>query len=103
MKNLVKNKLVRLTVGGAIVFVIVTYLNQMYGWNWPKFQKILSYFLDDVSLYAWAVGALASGSVEAPNFVILWVSLFIIYIIIFGALVTLSWFVYKQITKGGHS
>jgi ABC-type multidrug transport system permease subunit len=103
MKRFVKNKLVWLTVGGAIVFVMVTYLNQMYGWNWPKSQKILSYFLDDVSLYAWAVGALASGSVEVPNFVILWVTLFIIYIIIFGALVTLSWFVYKQMTKSRHS
>jgi hypothetical protein len=103
MKRFVKNKLVWLTVGGAIVFVIVTYLNQMYGWNWPKFQKILSYFLDYVSLCAWVVGALASGSVEAPNFMILWVSLFIIYIIILGTLVTLSWFLYKQITKRGHS
>ncbi len=102
MKRFVKNKLVWLTVGAAIGFVIVTYVNQMYGWHWPNLQKKL-FFLNDVGMGAWIVGALASGSMEAPNFVILWVSLFLTYIIILGILVTFSWFVYERITKRGHS
>lgn len=102
MKRFVKNKLVWLTVGTAIGFVIVTYVNQMYGWHWPNLQKKL-FFLNTIEMGAWIAGALASGSMEAPNFVILWVSLFMTYIIILGTLVTFSWFVYRQIRKRGHS
>ena len=101
MKRFVKNRLVWLTVGGAIGFTILTYLNVMYGWHWPYLQKKL-FFLNTIVMWPWIAGALVSGSMEAPNPVIVGVGVFITYIIILGTLLTFCWFVHKQITKRRH-
>jgi hypothetical protein len=102
MKRFVKNKLVWLTVGGAIGLVMVSYANFWYGWHWPNLQKKL-FFLKTLEMGAWISGALASGSMESPNFLIFLVSLFMTYVIILGGLATFFCFVYKKITKRGYS
>jgi len=91
-----KNKMWLLTLGIGLIFVFVTYINSRFGWNWPKVQRILSYFLNPVQFFAWTLGTLVSGRSEAPNAIVFWFTLFITYFLIFGTLIALYRFVYKR-------
>ncbi len=99
MMSFVKNRLLWLTVGLAVIFVMVSYINAMYGWHWPTTRKILSRFIDQVQLPAIFMGILISGNAEAPNAIAVHVTLFITYIVIFGCLIALARLMYKKITK----
>ncbi len=85
------------TLGPAILFVIASYVNAMYGWHWPTGRRIMSYFMDQIQLPALFVGILISGNAEAPNAMAVHVTLFLTYVIIFGSLVALTSFVYRGI------
>jgi predicted permease len=88
-----------LTIGLALVFVIVSYINALYGWHWPAARRILSHFLDQLQLPALFVGSLISGNAEAPNAIAVHVTLFLTYIILFGSLSALIGFVYRKIRQ----
>ncbi len=94
MKRFVKNRLVWLTVGGALGFAFLTFPSLNFGWHFPYIHVIV--------MYPWIAGAWVSGSMEAPNPAIVGLGVFITYIIILGPLVTFCWFVHKQITKRRH-
>ncbi len=90
-----KNRTFLLALGLAITFVFLTYIDSRYGWNWPKVQRILSYFLNPFQFFAWTLGALVSGRSEAPNAIVFWATLFITYLLIFGSVIAAYKFVYR--------
>jgi hypothetical protein len=84
-------------MGLAVIFVIATHINAMYGWHWPTAQRIFTHLIDQVELPAIFVGILISGNAEAPNATAVYITLFLTYVIISGSLVALGSLVYRKI------
>ncbi len=100
MINLIKGRLVLLAVGFAIIFVILSYLNNAHSENWPESMRFLKFSLYKIQLPAILVGVLISGNAHQPNVVATYISLFILYVLMFILLTTFFKFLSMQIKKG---
>ncbi len=89
-------RLLWITVVLALIFMLTTHINSMYGWLWPRARQIISYFLDPIQFPAYLIGVLVSGNSEAPNPIAFYFTWFITYIIVFGTILYVVGFLYRQ-------
>jgi len=94
--TLMKKRLLWVTVVLALIFMLTTHINSMYGWLWPRARQIISYFLDPIQFPAYLIGVLVSGKSEAPNPIAFYITWFITYITVFGTLIVGCRFLYRQ-------
>lgn len=96
MKILISNRILSLSFKIAIICVIATFLNSMY--DGPG-HSILWYFQSKILLPALYIGIIISGNAHAPNAIVSYIALFIIYLVIAAFSVVLSKFLYRQILR----
>lgn len=97
--NLIKNRLLWLTLGVAIFLTIITVIELRYGWYFPNVSRFLMSFLVYILFFPWIVGVWLCRNGEAPDSIWFLIPLFITYIIILGFIIAMILFVHKNIIK----
>jgi len=99
MKTLLTNRLFLLAVLFAIIFIVLSYLNNTHSEKWPESIHFLKYLLYKIQLPALLVGIFISNNVHQPNGIAFYSSLFIMYFVIFVCLITVFKLIYLQTSK----
>jgi hypothetical protein len=103
IKFFFKNRSFWLAFGLAVIFVLVSYLNNTVP-RWLSSLRILGLILDAIQVPAVIVGIMVSDfqnhrGVENPNAIASYVTLFVTYLVIFGGVIKLVGFVNNRMLK----
>lgn len=93
MTKLLKNRVLALSFKVAGICVIATFLNTIY--DGPG-HGMLWYFQSKILLPALYIGVIISGNPHAPNAIVSYIALFVIYFIIVVVFIIFSRFFYRQ-------